>query len=43
MKYGFGILLPEADAVRLFGEKLKLSFIEAVPQGQRRLRNILYL
>ena len=40
---GFNILLPEADAVRLFREKLKVSRIAAVPQEHRRPRLILNL
>ena len=40
---GFSILLPAADAIRLFGEKLKLSRILAVPQEHRRPRLILNL
>ena len=35
--------LPAADAMRLFGEKLKLSRIAAVPQAHRRPRLILNL
>ena len=33
IKYGFSILLPAAGAIRLFGEKLKLSHIAAMPQA----------
>ena len=40
---GFSILLSAEDAVRLFGEQLKLSRIAAVPQAQRRPRLILNL
>ena len=40
---GFSILLPEADAARLFGDKLKMSCIAAVPQEHRRLRLVLNL
>ena len=36
-------LLPVADAMRLFGERRKLSHITAVPQAHRRLRLILNL
>ena len=43
IKYGFSILLPAADAIRLFGERLKLSCITAVPQAHRRPRLILNL
>ena len=43
IKDGFSILLPAADAVRLFGENLKLSCIVAVPQAHRRPRLILNL
>ena len=40
---GFSILLSAEDAVQLFGEKLKLSRITAVPQAQRQPRIILNL
>ena len=40
---GFSILLSVEDAVRLFGEQLKLSRITAVPQAQSRPRLILNL
>ena len=44
IKDGFSILLPPAaDAMRLFGEKLKLSCIAAVPQAHRRPHLILNL
>ena len=43
IKYGFRILLPAADAVRVFGVKLNMSRIDAVPQKHRRLRIILNL
>ena len=43
IKDGFSILLPAADAMRLFGEKLKLSRIAAVPQSHRCPRLILDL
>ena len=43
IKDGFSILLPAADAIRLFGEKLKLSCIAAVPQARRRPRLIINL
>ena len=43
MKDGFSILLLVADAIRLFGEKLKLSLIVAVHQIHCRLRLILNL
>ena len=38
---GFSILLPAADAVQIFGERLKLSCIAVVPQAQRQPRLIL--
>ena len=41
IKDGFSILFPAADAVRLFGDNLKLSRISAVPQAHRYLRLIL--
>ena len=40
---GFSILLSAEYAVRLFGEKLKLSCIAAVPKAQRRPHLILTL
>ena len=40
---GFSILLSTENDVLLFGDKLKLSRIAAVPQAQRRLRLILNL
>ena len=40
---GFSILLPVADAVRIFGVKLKHSRITLVPQANIRLRLILNL
>ena len=43
IKYGFSIFLPAADAIRLFGEKLKLSCITDMPQAHRSLRLILNL
>ena len=43
IKDGFSILLPAADAIQLFGERLKLSRIAAAPQAHRRLRLILNL
>ena len=43
IKYGFRIFLPSADAIRLFGEKLKLSCITEMPQAHRRLRLIINL
>ena len=43
IKYGFGILILSADSIRLFGERLKLSYIAAVPKAHRRLRLILNL
>ena len=43
IKDGFSILLPAADAVRLFGERLKISHIAAVPQAHLHLRTILDL
>ena len=39
----FGILLPAEDAIQLFGERLKLSQIAAVPQSHRPPRIILNL
>ena len=41
IKYGFSIFLPAADAVRLFGEKLKLSHSVSVLQAHCRPRLIL--
>ena len=43
IKYGFRIFLPLADAIRLFGEKLKLSCIAEMPQAHRCLRLIINL
>ena len=43
IKDGFSILLPAADVMRLFGKKLKLSRIAAVPQAHRCPRLILNL
>ena len=43
IKDGFSILLPAADAIQLFGERLKLSCIAALPQAHRRLCLILNL
>ena len=43
IKDGFSILLLAADAMQLFGERLKFSRIAAVPQAHRRLRLILNL
>ena len=43
IKDGFSILLPASDAVRLFGNKLKLSRIAAVPQAHLHPRLILNL
>ena len=43
IKDGFIILVPEADAIRLFRENLKLSRIAAVPQANCRPRLILNL
>ena len=34
---GFSTLLPTMDAVRIFGEKPKLSRIVVVPEAHRRL------
>ena len=42
-KDGFSILLPAADAIQLFGERLKLSRIAAVPQAHFCPRLILNL
>ena len=42
-KDGFSILLPEADTVQLFGEKLKISRITTVTQAHCRLHPILNL
>ena len=36
IKDGFSILLPAADSIQLFGERLKLSHITAVPQAHCR-------
>ena len=36
VRYGFSILLPVADAVGLFGDNLKLSWIAAIPQEHQR-------
>ena len=38
---GFSILLPVADAVRIFVENLKLSYIAEVPQAHIQPRLIL--
>ena len=43
IKDGFSILLPAADAIQLFGERLKLSRIAAVPHAHCRPRLILNL
>ena len=43
IKDGFSILLLAANAMRLFGERLELSRIAAVPQAHRRPRLILNL
>ena len=43
IKDGYSILLPVADAIRLFGDRPKLSCITAVPQAHRRPRLILDL
>ena len=43
IKDGFIIILPVADAVQLFGEKLKLSRIVLVPQSHRHTCLILNL
>ena len=43
IKDGFSTLFPTADTIRLFGERLKLSRIAAVPQANFRLRLILNL
>ena len=40
---GFRILLPMTDAVRMFGVKLKLFYIEAVPKANHQPRLILNL
>ena len=40
---GFSILLPAADVVQLFGEKMKISRIATVPQAHRHPRLILNL
>ena len=34
--YGFSIIILEVDSVRVFGDKLKLSCITAVPQEHHR-------
>ena len=41
VQYGFSILLPVNDAVRVFGDQLKLSCVVAVPQSYRQWRLIL--
>ena len=43
IKDGFSILLPVAYGIRLFGEKLKLSLIAAMPRAHHRPRLILNL
>ena len=43
IKDGFSILLSAADAISLFGDKLKISCIAAVPQAHLRPRLILNL
>ena len=43
IKDGLSILFPAADKIRLFGKRLKLSRIAAVPQVHLRLRLILNL
>ena len=43
IKDGFNILLPAADAIRLFGEKLKISCITAVLQSHHHPRLFLDL
>ena len=43
IKDGFSILLPAADVIRLFGERLKLSCIAAVPQAHCRPHLIINL
>ena len=43
IKDGFGILFPAANAIRLFGERLKLSCIAGVPQAHRRPRLVFNL
>ena len=43
IKDGFIILLPSADAIRPFGERLKISRITAVPQTHRHPQLILNL
>ena len=43
VQYVFRILLSAEDAVQLFGEKLKISRITAIPQTQRSPRLILNL
>ena len=43
IKDGFSILLLVADAIRLFGEKLKLSCIAVAPQEYRHLHLIFNL
>ena len=40
IKDGFIILLPAEDAIQLFGERLKVSCIGAVPHSHRRPRLI---
>ena len=41
IKYGFSILLPAVDKIRLFREWLKFSRIMSMPQAHRRPRLIL--
>ena len=43
IKDGFSILLPAVYAIRMFGGKIKLSNIAAVPQAHLRPRLILNL
>ena len=43
IKDGFSILLLAADVIQMFGERLKISCIAAVPQAHRRLHLILNL
>ena len=43
IKDGFSILLPAADTMRLFGKRLELSRIAALPQAHCRPRLILNL
>ena len=43
VKDGFSTLLPAADVVQIFGERIKLSCIKEVPHAQLRLGPVLNL